>query len=113
MHARMADEKLKVWTEAVKELSESYGDLADAMRNSTEEVKRTKKLWQEKNTSALIKVGLVLIAFPDPISSIVGAAMVAAGAVQVGIRRRSIFVEDVPKTFQNTLKEVWSVREKL
>ena len=109
----MADEKLKVWTEAVKELSESYGDLACVMKNSTEEVKRTKKLWREKNKSALIKVGLALVAFPDPISSIVGAVMVAVGAVQAGVRRHSIFVEDVPKTFQSTLREVWSAREKL
>jgi 5-methylthioribose kinase len=110
----MTNEKLKAWTEALKELSESCEDLVQAMKDTSQEMKRTKKLWRTKNKSTLVKVGLALIAFPDPtISDIVGTALVAAGTVQAGIRRRAIFVEDIPKTFQNTLKEVWNTRENL
>jgi len=107
----MKKEKLKIWAEVLAELNESYRDLAQTMTDTTREVKKTKKLWRAKNNSALIKIGLALIAFPDPtISDIVGTALVAAGTVQRGIRHRTIYMEDVYKTFQNTLKEVWTTR---
>jgi hypothetical protein len=89
-------------------------ELLQAMKDTSKEVKATKRLWRQKNNSRLIKLGLALIAFPDPtISDIIGTALVAVGTVQQGIRRRAIYTEDVYKTFQNTLKEVWNTRESL
>jgi len=105
-----ADEAKKM-AEALKELSESYADLAQAIKGTARTVKTTKQLWRNGKRSPLIKVGLALIAFPDPtISDVVGSALVAAGVVQEGIRRHTLHVDDVYKTFQNTMKEVRSTR---
>jgi hypothetical protein len=110
----MKTDDVKALNEALKELNESSAELLQAIKGTSKEVKATKKLWRQNNNSRLIKFGLALIAFPDPtISDIIGAALVAAGTVQQGIRRRTIYTEDVYKTFQNTLKEVWNTRESL
>ena len=97
--------------DALKELNESYMDVVQTMTETTKEVKATKQLWRKGNNSILIKLGLALIAFPDPtISDIIGTVMVAAGTVQMGIRRRTIYVEDVYKTFHGTLKDMWTIK---
>ncbi|MGQ9530263.1 MAG: hypothetical protein ACUVTC_02375 [Candidatus Bathycorpusculaceae bacterium] len=110
----MKTEDVKALTDSLKELNESYEELLQAMKETAKEAKAAKNLWRKGKSSKLIKVGLALIAFPDPtISDILGSALVAAGIVQEGIRRRTIYIEDVYKTFQNTLKEVWNTRESL
>lgn len=107
----METEKIKTLSDAVKELNESYGDLLEAMTETTKEVKVTKQLWRKGNNSVLIKLGLALIAFPDPtISDILGTALVAAGTIQMGIRHHTIYVEDVYRTFHATLKDMWTIR---
>ncbi|MEM4701249.1 MAG: hypothetical protein QXZ51_03785 [Candidatus Bathyarchaeia archaeon] len=40
-----------------------------------------------------------------------GSLLIAAGTVQEGIRRRAIHVEDIPKTFQNVMKELRASEE--
>jgi hypothetical protein len=103
----MKTDDAKVMVTVADELSESYVDLIQAIKDTTQGVKATKKLWRKGHNSRLIKVGLALIAFPDPtISDIIGSALVAAGTVQAGIRRHSIYVDDIFKTFQKTLREV-------
>jgi hypothetical protein len=39
--------------------------------------------------------------------------LVAAGMVQEGIRRRTLHVDDVYKTFQNTMRELRSAKEQV
>lgn len=108
----MKTDEAKALADSMKELSESYADLTQALKETSREAKTTKTLWRKGKRSWLIKVGLALIAFPDPtISDVVGSAMIAAGLVQEGIRRRTLHVDDVYKTFQNTLKGVQSSRE--
>lgn len=103
---------MKTLVDAVNELSESYADLAQALKGTTREVKTTKKLWRNEHRSWLIKVGLVLIAFPDPtISDVVGSLMVAAGVVQEGVKRQTLHVEDVHKAFQDAFREVRNTKE--
>jgi hypothetical protein len=110
----MKTDEIKTLADAVKELNESYGDLLQTMTETTKEVKVTKQLWRSGSNSILIKLGLALIAFPDPtISDILGAALVAAGTVQMGIRRHTIYVEDVYKTFHYTLKDMWTINHSL
>jgi hypothetical protein len=107
-------EDLKALAYSVKELNESYEDLLSAIKGTTKEVRETKKLWRKGNNSILIKVGLALIAFPDPtISDIVGTALVAAGTVQMGIRHHTLYVEDIYKTFNKTFKDLLEVRHNL
>jgi len=100
-------EEAKTVATVTSELSESYVDLLQAISETTREARTTKKLWRTGNNSMLIKVGLALIAFPDPtISDIVGSLLVAAGTVQSGIRRRTLYVDDLFKTFHTTIKEL-------
>lgn len=71
------------------------------------EVKVSKKLWNNGNKPWLIKLGLALIIFPEPVlSDVLGSLLIAAGTVQEGIRRRALHIEDIPKTFQNVMKEL-------
>ncbi|MDH7477614.1 MAG: hypothetical protein QHH17_04445 [Candidatus Bathyarchaeota archaeon] len=104
----MKTDELKTMVNALNELSESYADLMQTMKGTVKEVKTTKQLWRDKNKSKLIKLGLALIVFPEPtpISETIGTVLVAAGTVQQGIRNRAIYVDDVPKAFQKTLKEI-------
>lgn len=108
----MEKEEAKTMVTAVDELSESYVDLIQALKGTVKETKVAKKLWRDGNKSKLIKLGLALIVFPEPtpISETIGSIMVAAGAVQAGIRKRSLYSDDVFKTFQNTLKEIRDIK---
>jgi len=109
--AQMKTAEIKTLTDSVKELNESYAELMQVITDTTKEVKATKKLWRKGGNSLLIKLGLALIAFPDPtISDIIGAALVAAGTVQMGIQRHTLYVEDIHKTFHDTLKDVLNVK---
>jgi hypothetical protein len=111
--AQLKIEEAKTVATTVNELSESYVDLLQAMKETTREAKIAKKLWRDGNKSRLIKLGLAFILFPEPtpISETIGAFLVATGAVQQGIRRRNLYVEDLFKTFQTTLKEVRETKQ--
>jgi hypothetical protein len=104
----MKPEQVKNATKAVNELSESYIDIVGAVKGTANAAKSAKKLWREGNNSKLIKIGLSLIVFPEPtpISETIGACLIAAGAVQKGIKSRAIYLEDITKTFKNTLRDV-------
>jgi len=111
----MKTDEMKVAINALNELNESYADFIQAMKGTIKEVKTTKHLWRDKNKSRLVKLGLALIVFPEPtpISETIGTILVAAGAVQQGIRRRNLYADDVYKTFQNTLKEIRDMKHNL
>jgi len=106
---------MKARANSVNELAESYVDLLHTMKRAVEEVKTKKKLSREGNKSRLIKLGLALIAFPEPtpISDTVGACFVVAGLIQKGIQSRAIYVEDTSKTFRKTLREIWATQQAL
>jgi len=108
---QMKNDEIKNLADALKELNESYMDVMQTMTETIKEVKATKQLWRKGNNSILIKLGLALIAFPDPtISDIIGTVLVAAGTVQEGIRRRTVYVEEVYKTFHDALKDMWTIK---
>jgi len=111
----MKTSDMKATVGALKELNESYVELIQAMKGTIKEVKTTRQLWQDGKKSRLIKLGLALIVFPEPtpISETIGTFLVAAGAVQAGIRRRTIYVENVYKSFRETLKEMRSIKDSL
>ncbi|HLE75618.1 MAG TPA: hypothetical protein VI864_06195 [Candidatus Bathyarchaeia archaeon] len=111
----MKTEETKAATKALNELNESCSDLCGALKGTARDIEAAKKLWRAGNKSRLIKIGAALIMFPEPtsISDWVGACFVAAGAVQKGIQNRAIFLEDVTKTFKNTLKDVRTAKNSL
>jgi hypothetical protein len=106
-------ERLKTTRKVLNEMSDSYVDLLRATKETARTVHATKQLWRAGNKSRLIKIGVALMVFPEPtpISEVVGACFIAAGAVQKGIQNRSLFLEDVTKTFKSTLKEVAATKD--
>jgi hypothetical protein len=104
----MKPEQAKIASKALNELSESYIDLLGAIKSTANTAAASKTLWREGNKSRLIKIGVALVVFPEPtpISETIGACFIAAGAVQKGIRNRALYLEDITKTFKNTLRDV-------
>lgn len=105
-------DQAKSTNKAVNELCESSVDLIRAVKNTANAAETAKKLWREGNDSKLIKIGVALIMFPEPtpISETIGACLVAAGAVKKGLQNRSLYLEDVTKTFKSTLKDIMELR---
>ena len=112
---RMNLEQAKAANKALNEISEGYIDLIHAVKSTATSSEAAKKLWREGNDSKLIKIGVALIVFPEPtpISETIGACFVAAGAVKKGIQNRSLYLEDVTKTFKNTMKTVLEMRNSM
>jgi hypothetical protein len=107
----MNAEELKALTDAVNELSSNYRETADAMRGFSRELHSTQGLWRKGGGSRLIKIGLALVALPDPtITDIVGSALIAAGIVQLKMKRSALHVEDVYKTFPQVIKELTTLK---
>lgn len=111
----MKPEQAKTATKALNELNESYTNLISEIKNTANTAEATKNLWREGNNGKLIKIGVALIVFPEPtaISEVIGAGFIAAGAVQKGIQNRALHLEDVAKTFKNTLKDVVATRNSM
>jgi hypothetical protein len=112
---QMKKDDAKNSAQALRELTESYVEVGRAVKASGMQVNQLKKLSRDGHKSRLIKIGLSLIVFPEPtpISETVGACFVAAGAIQQGIKNQSIYIEDIPKTLQQTLNEVRSFKDSI
>lgn len=106
-------ERLKATRKALTEMNESYIDLLKATKETTQNVHGAQQLWRAGYKSRLIKIGVALVVFPEPtpISETVGACFIAAGAVQKAIRSRALFMEDVKKTFQSTMREISDIKQ--
>lgn len=111
----MKTKEVETVTNTLRELNESYSDFLNALKGTVKEVKATRKLWRAGNKSRLIKLGLTLITLPEPtpISETVGTCFVAAGVIQKAIQNRSIYNEDVNKTFQKIMKDLWTTQQSL
>jgi hypothetical protein len=108
-------ERLKATTKALTEMNESYIDLLRETKRTAQTVHAARQLWRTGYKSRLIKIGVALVMIPEPtpISPTVGACLIAAGAVQKAIRNRSLFVEDVNKTFQTTMKDISAIKQNI
>jgi len=108
-------EKRKIETVAfmLRELGLSYRETTNLMSEVTRELRLSRSLWKKENSSTLVKVGLTLIALPDPliITDVVGAAMVAASMVQTKIKNSGLHIEDLCKTFPKVLRELDALRD--
>ena len=106
-------EQLKATRKALAEMNESYIDLLRETKGTAQSVHAAQQLWRAGYKSKLIKIGVALVVFPEPtsISDTVGACFIAAGAVQKAVRNRALFMEDVKKTFQSTMKEISAIKQ--
>lgn len=101
-------ELLKEYAESRKQTATAA---ASAINGFSNELHSTQKLWKQGNKSILIKAGLALIAFPDPlVSDVVGAAMIAAGLIQMKMRNSALYVDDVYKTFPKVMRELSAIK---
>ena len=110
----MKPEEFKALTASIKEMSKDRTEIASSVRTATNSASSTRKLWKSGNKSFLIKAGLALVVFPEPIvSDMVGTTLLAAGAVQEGIKRQSIYLDDLPRAFKSAMKELKKTKELL
>ena len=100
---------------SLDELTKSYADMLKSVQGSSSEMKGAIKLWRSKNKSKLIALGIKLIVFPEPtpVSELVGSCCVAAGVLQNGIKKHSIYLDDIPQILQKTLKEIQGIKHNL
>jgi len=107
-------EELKNVAVMLRELGLSYEETLDAMKGVAKDSHFVGRLWRDGDKTRLVKIGLVLIAFPDPtVTDIVGAVLVSAGIIQAKIKRSTLHVEDVYKTFPKLIKELQISRREL
>ena len=119
MYLRLDDaaelEKLKNLRDSVKELSLSYAETLEDFKGFSECLKLTKNLWKEHDKSKLVKIGLTLIAFPEPtpITEIAGASILSIGLIKQKMINNSLHIEDIYKTFQNVFKNLREIQQNL
>ncbi len=85
------------------------------MKPASQNAHYAKQLWRAGYKSRLIKTGVVLVMIPEPtpVSPIIGAAFIAAGAKQKASRNRSLVVEDVNKTLRRTKLQIAVARQEI
>jgi len=110
----MNADELRALTDAVHELSSSSKETTEALQGFSNELRFSQRLWRNGGTPKLIKIGLALIAFPDPtISDAIGSVLIAAGLIQLKMRNSTLHVEDVYKTFPRVVRELGVIKQSL
>ena len=109
----MEKKELKRMAVVLQELGLSYKETIEVLREMSKDVIKAEKLWRGDKKSKLIKLALTLITFPEPtpISETVGAAVLVAGLVQNRIKKSTLHVEDVYKTFQDVNNDILKIRQ--
>ena len=104
--------ELKRMATVLQELGLSYTETLEAINEMAKDANNAKKLWRGEQKSKLIKIALTLITFPEPtpISETVGAAVLVAGLIQNRIKKSTMHVEDVYKTFQDVNNDILKIR---
>lgn len=106
-------QELKRMAVVLQELGLSYTETLEVIHEMSKDVNNAQKLWRGEKKSKLIKIALTLITFPEPtpVSETIGAAVLVAGLVQNRIKKSTLHVEDIYKTFQDVNKDILKIRE--
>lgn len=98
----------------LKIISQTFNEVANAIKSTTDTVKSIKNLMDAKRNklgSKLITAGITCIAFPEPIfSDVLGLTLVAAGLIIDG-RRRTII--DVFKESKRLMRDLQRINNEL
>ncbi len=107
--------ELKSLVDVLRELGLSYEETVDAMNGVAKEVRSVRHLWKKGDNSRLIKIGLYLIAFPEPtpLSETLGAVVLSAGIIQKKMRQSYLGIEDVYNTFQGIMRDLQTIKRGL
>jgi hypothetical protein len=106
-------EELKRMAVVLQELGLSYTDTLEVVNEMSKDANNAKKLWRKGHKSKLIKLAITLITFPEPtpISETMGAAVLVAGLIQNRVKKSTLHVEDVYKTFQDVNNDILKIRQ--
>jgi len=104
--------ELKRMAAVLQELGLSYTETLEVINEMAKDVNSAKKLWRDGYKSKLIKIAITLITFPEPtpISETMGAAVLAAGLIQNQIKKSTLHVDDVYKTFKDVNDDILKIR---
>ena len=111
----MESRELKTMTAALQELGLSYEEALRAMKGVPKDLRFVRSLWKDGDKSRLVKMGLALIAFPEPtpLSETLGAFVLSLGIIQNRRRNSALHVEDIYKTFQEVKRNLLRTRQEL
>lgn len=109
------NEKANQTKRVLNELTESYVELHRSLKITAQTTAKTKKLWREGNKSNLTRIGIACIMFPDPspVTAIIGAGLLTAGAIQSEVQKRTLYVGDIKTNFENLQRELIITRSDL
>jgi len=112
-NSTMKMEELKNVVDSLCELGLSYEESLDAMSGVAKELRSASLLWRKDDKSKLIKLGLTLIAFPEPtpISEILGAVVLSVGIIQTKMRQSTLHIEDVYNTFRGVITDLRAIND--
>lgn len=104
---------MKRMAAVLQELGLSYTETLEVVSEMAKDVNNAKKLWRDGYKSKLIKIAITLITFPEPtpISETMGAVVLTAGLIQNRIKKSTLHVEDVYKTFQDVNDNILKIRQ--
>jgi hypothetical protein len=107
--------ELKTTATVLQELGLSYQETLEVMKGITKDLRSTKSLWMDGDKSRLVKVGLTIIAFPEPtpISETLGAFVLSLGIIQNKMKKSALHIEDIYNTFQDVNKSLLRIRQEL
>ena len=105
--------ELKKMAAVLQELGLSYTETLEVINEMSKDVNNAKKLWRDGYKSKLIKLAITLITFPEPtpISETMGASVLTAGQIQNRIKKSTLHIEDVYKTFQDVNENILKIRQ--
>lgn len=112
----MSAKELGKLAPTIKEVTQTHvetlSDVKQSMKATQKSAGSVNKLSKSGNKNYLIKAGMALIVFPEPIvSDVLGTSLIAAGLVQEGIRRNSIYLDDMPKALKIAMKDLRCAKE--
>ena len=85
------------------------------MKGFTKDLRSTKSLWRDGDKSRLVKIGLTLIACPEPtpISETIGVFVLSLGIIQKKMKKSTLHIEDIYSTFQDVNTSLLRIRQEL
>jgi len=107
--------ELKTTATVLQELELGYQETLEVMKGVTKDLRYTKSLWKGGDKSRLVKIGLTIIAFPEPtpISETLGAFILSLGLIQNRMKKSTLHIEDIYNTFQDVNKNLLRIRQEL
>lgn len=108
-------EELKNLAVVLRELGLSYEETLNIMRGIATDSPCIKRLWKDSEKAKLVKLGLTLIAFPEPtpVSETLGVFVLSLGMIQTKMERSALHIEDIYGTFQGVIGSLQTIKREL